>query len=187
MLPTSRRCTTSRHCCTSQAYFIRGLVRKDAQRKCHVVERIHRVEKCSTLKEHAELAPNPPQVRVGNGVDVGAVDQDAARVGSQETDNVLHQDTLARAAAADDGKGFAFPDGKRHVTAAQLSVPKALLRFSIRIMWSDCQPALTTAAQRGPGLPGGCKRSWSRPRKWCCVPRPRHRLRCSIPCSRKWT
>ena len=79
-----------------------------------VVRDGHRIEQGAALEHHGHLAADALQFERAHGSHLAAVNEDPARVGPQQADDLLEQHGLALAAAADEGHDFALAHGEVH-------------------------------------------------------------------------
>src|SRR5271166_6625097 len=81
-----------------------------AQREGDVFLDGHGIEQRGALEEDSDFHPDPAKLAFGEGDDALAVDDDIALIRFHEADDVLEQDALATAAAADDDQSLAGGD-----------------------------------------------------------------------------
>src|SRR5206468_107503 len=80
-----------------------------AQRKCDVVCHCHRIEKRATLEKNADFFADLSELALRHSSNVFALDPNFSRIRFHQSYEMFKQNTLATAAASDDGKSFTGP------------------------------------------------------------------------------
>ena len=88
--------------------FLWTLVREHAEWKSDIFKRIERVEKRASLKKDTKVTAYTAQLLVWDGIDIHIIDKNTSLVGSEKSDDVLHEYTLSRATATDYGERLSF-------------------------------------------------------------------------------
>ena len=85
------------------------------ERKEDILAHRHRVEQSAGLEDHGDLPPDPAQLILRRGGNVGMGHDNLALVRLQESHDVAQRNRFADAAAPDDGDGLAGINVKIHV------------------------------------------------------------------------